>query len=96
MSPAERQRRHREKARNNGLSGTQVARVHPPASDHTAACDTRITPAVNLQLDPETIAAKVVASVVPEKADAIARSITQRLTVWRCGSFDLRLIPRRQ
>jgi len=50
---------------------------------------------VDLSLDPERIAARVFAAVPPEKADAIAKSINQRLAVWRCGSFDLRLVPRR-
>jgi len=50
---------------------------------------------VDLSLVPERIAARVFAAVPHEKADAIAKSINQRLAVWRCGSFDLRLVPRR-
>jgi len=51
-------------------------------------------PADLLMLDAETIAARIFASVAPEKADAIARSLTQRLMVWRCGSHDLILVQR--
>ena len=60
-------------------------------SDHTT--DTPVV--VDLSLDPERIAARVFAAVPPEKAYAIAKSINQRLAVWRCGSFDLRLVQRR-
>jgi len=42
-----------------------------------------------LLLDEETIAARIIAGCSPEKADAIARSINQRLVVWRYGSLTL-------
>ena len=98
MAPMTSAQRQRRRAR---LRGT-TSQVSPSAnavstspdlgrSDHTT--DTPVV--VDLSLVPERIAARVFAAVPHEKADAIAKSINQRLAVWRCGSFDLRLVPRR-
>jgi len=103
LSNAERQRRYGAKRRNS----TEPARSISPdlgRSDHTTdekgICQIYTLggpqrPIIDLSLDAESIAAVIIASVPETKADAIAKSINQRLVVWRCGSFDLRLVPRR-
>ena len=51
-------------------------------------------PADLLMPDPEIITARIFAGCGPEKTDKIANSLAQRLMVWRCGSYELRLVQR--
>ena len=76
------------------LSGAERTRRYR-AKRRAAPLDVISLPTDLLMLDAETIAGRIIAGCSPEKADAIAKSINQRLVVWRCGSFDLRLVPRR-
>ena len=95
MSAAERQARRRARLRST------TPQVSPSLdADHTTKASApprhgTMSQPVWLALDAESIAALIIANVPETKADAIAKSLAQRLAIWRCGSFDLRLVPRR-
>jgi len=82
----------------NSVSGESA----PPAPDsnlrnleHTTdtGSNARVATTIDMTLTAEVIASLIVASVPPEKSDAIARRINQRLVHWHVGSHPILNLP---